>query len=90
MNAVTKIVSNALFLQVRDQLVDVLVVGRLEGTTGGEIDVPGDLVDTDTARDVAAFVRLILQLVCPTFFHTLVCPFQLGVPRGYIREDAPT
>jgi len=38
------------------------------------MDVAGDLVNTETTRDVAALVRLFPQLVCPTFFYTLFLP----------------
>jgi len=58
-DAVTEVMSDTLFLQVRDQFINVLVVRRLEGTTRGEMNVSGDLVDTETTRDVATFVGLI-------------------------------
>lgn len=45
-DGVTEVMSNTLFLQVWDQIVYVLVVGRLEGATRGEVDVASDLVDT--------------------------------------------
>ena len=59
-DGVTEVMSNSLFLQVWDQIVYVLVVRRLEGATRGEVDVASDLVDTETARDVATFMGLIL------------------------------
>ena len=76
-DGVTEVMSNTLFLQVWDQIVYVLVVGRLEGATRGEVDVAGDLVDTETARDVATFMGLILQFFRPTFFNALVYPINL-------------
>jgi len=89
-DAVTEIVSDTLFLQVWDQFVNVLVVRRLEGTTRGEVNVAGDLVNAETTRDVAALVRLFPQLVCPTFFYALPYPIKLGVLRGYLRGNVPT
>ena len=90
MNAMTEVVSNTLFLQVGDQFVNVLVVRRLEGTTRGEMDVAGDLVDTETTRDVAALVGLFFQLVRPTLFYTLPYPIKLGVLGEYLWQNVLT
>ena len=43
------------------------------------MDVAGDLVHTETTGNVATLVRLILQLVCPAFIHTLFYPIRLGL-----------
>lgn len=75
-DTVTKVMSDTLFLQVWDQFINVLVVRCLERTTRGEMDVSGDLVDTETTRDVATLVRLFLQLVCPAFFNALAYPIK--------------
>ena len=71
-DSVTEVMSNTLFLQVWNQFVYVLVVRRLEGATRGEVDVTGNLVDTETTRDVATLMRLLLQLFCPTFVNALI------------------
>lgn len=76
-NGMAEVVSGALVPQVWNQFVYVLVVRRLEGTTGGEVDIAGDLVDTETTRDVATLMSLILQFFRPTFFHALVYPIKL-------------
>lgn len=70
----TEVVSNTFFLQVRYQIINVLVGRCLERTTRREVDIACDLVDTEAARDIATLVRLFLQLLCPTFFNTLVFP----------------
>jgi len=85
-DAVTEIVSDTLFLQVWDQFVNVLVVRRLEGATRGEMDVAGDLVNTETTGDIAALVSLFPQFVCPTFFYTLPYPIKLGGLRECLGE----
>lgn len=89
-DAVTEIVSNALFLQIWDQFVDVLVIRRLERTTRGKVNVAGDLVNTETTRYVAAFVRLLPQLVRPSFFYTLPYLIKLGVLRGCLWGNVQT
>lgn len=73
---VTEIMSNTLFLQVRNQFVYVLVVRRLERTTGREMYVASDLVDTETTGNVATLVRLFLQFFRPSFFDALVYPVE--------------
>lgn len=84
----TEIVSDAFFLQVRDQVVDVFVGRGLEGTTWREMDIACDFVDAETTRDIATLVRLFLQFVCPTFFDTLVSPIKIG--RGCMEGNGPT
>lgn len=73
---VTEVMSNTLFLQVWNQFVYVLVVRSLERTTGGEMDVAGDFVDTETTSDVATLMRLFLQFFRPSFFDALIYPVE--------------
>lgn len=89
-DVVTEVMSNALLFQVRDQFINVLVVRRLEGTARGEMDVAGDPINTETTGDVAALVRLFFQLVCPTFFYTLLYPVRPDILRESLRENART
>ena len=89
-DGMTEIVSDAIFFQVRDQLINVSVVRRLEGATRGEVDVSGDLVDTETTRNIATLVRLFPQFVGPTLFHTLVYPIKPGVRGECTQENVPT
>ena len=85
MDGVTEVVSDTLLLQIWDQFVYVLVVRRLEGATRGEVNAAGDLVDTDTTRNITTFMRLILQFFRPTFFDALIYPIKL---RRLQRMDA--
>ena len=51
------------------------------------MDVASNFVDTETTRDVATLVGLFPQLVCPTFFDTLVYPIKLRRSQGmHVRE----
>jgi hypothetical protein len=60
----------SIITEVRDQFVEIVSVG-LEGTTGGEVDISNDLVHPDTTRNIAAFVCLFSQLICPTLVSAL-------------------
>jgi hypothetical protein len=86
-DGVTEVMSNTLVLQVWDQLVYVLVVRRLEGATRGEVNIASDLVDTEATRDVATFMRLILQFFRPTFFNTLIYSVKLWRSQGIHAEE---
>ena len=76
----TKVMSDALSLQVWNQFVNVLVVRRSEGAAGREMGVAGDLVDTETTGDIATLMRLVPQLFRPALFNTLIYPVEL--PRS--------
>lgn len=56
--------------QVRHELVQV-VRARAERAAGREVDVADHLVHAHAPRDVAALVRLLLQLVRPALLDTL-------------------
>lgn len=70
-NLVGKIVPIAVLLQVRHKIVDILCA-RAERTTGGEVNVADDLVDTYATRNIAAFACLVLQFLGPALSDTLL------------------
>ena len=70
MNGVREVVPVAVFLEVWHELVQVGRVGA-ERATRRQVDVSDDLIDAQTASDVAALARLVLQLVRPTFITAL-------------------
>lgn len=72
MDGMTEIVSDAFFLQVRYQVVNVFIGRCLEGTTGREMNIACNFINTKATRDIATLVRLLLQFFCPTFFDALV------------------
>jgi len=57
-------------LEVRDEIVHVHGIG-LERASGREVEVADDFVHADLARDVAAFLGLLLDLVGPSFGDAL-------------------
>ena len=61
-NRVRKVVAVAVFLEVRNELIDVLRRGA-EGPARREVNVTDDLIDADNTSDVASFTRLVFQLV---------------------------
>ena len=66
----SEVVAIAIILQIGYQLVDTLSAGT-ERTTRRKMDVPYDLIEANTASDVAAFASLFFQFVRPTFLNTL-------------------
>ena len=58
---VREVVAVAVRAQVRDELVEV-VCARAERATWREVNVTDDLVHADLSSNVAAFVRLLLEL----------------------------
>ena len=72
MNGVREVVPVAVFLEVWHEFVQVGRVGA-ERATRRQVDVSDDLIDAQTASDVAALARLVLQLVRPTFITALHC-----------------
>ena len=67
---VRKVVTVAVVLQVRHELVNPRL-RRLEGASGRELDVPDDLVHAQETGDVAAFLRLLLDVFGPVFSNAL-------------------
>ena len=70
MNGMREVMSVSIITEVGIQFVDIVSVG-LEGTTGREVDVSNDLVHANTTRDIATFVGLFPQLICPTLVSAL-------------------
>lgn len=68
-NQMTKVVLLS-SLEVRNEIVHVHGV-RLEGSSGGEMEVSNDLVDANFTGDVTSFARLLFDLVGPSFTHAL-------------------
>ena len=62
MDLVRKVVAVTVCAEIRDKLIKVVCAGT-EGATRRKVDVANDLVHAYTTGDVAAFVRLLLQLL---------------------------
>ena len=56
--------------EVGDEFIQVARVA-LERTTRREVNIANDLVDADSSRNIAAFVSLIPQFVCPALISAL-------------------
>lgn len=56
--------------EIRNQFVQVTRIG-LERTTGREMNIANDLVDTNDSRDIATFVCLLSQFFCPSLRFAL-------------------
>lgn len=69
-NSVRKVMAVPVIFQVRHELV-YSGLGRLEGASGREVDVPDDLVHPHETGNVAAFRRLLLDMVRPVFLNAL-------------------
>jgi hypothetical protein len=68
-NGVSEIVM-ILVLQIGNEIMHM--VGMcLERTTGREVEVAYDFVDTGETCHVASFIGLLMDLVCPAFLNTL-------------------
>jgi hypothetical protein len=70
MNGMREIVAVGVVSKVRNQLIEVTRVG-LEGAARREVDVSNNFVHANPSRNVAAFICLLLQLVCPSFIFAL-------------------
>lgn len=71
MDGMREIVAVGVVSEVRDQLVKITGVG-LEGAARGEVDVSNNFVHANPSRNVATFVCLLLQLLCPSFILALL------------------
>jgi hypothetical protein len=71
MNGMREIVAVGVVSEVRDQLVEVTGVG-LERAARREVDVSDNFVHANPSRNVATFICLLLQLVCPSFTLALL------------------
>lgn len=69
-DSVGEIVFTAIVSEIRNEFVEVSGT-TLERTPRREVDVPNDLVNPHPPSNIASFVRLLLQLICPTFFSAL-------------------
>ena len=68
--SVRKVVAIAVIFQVWHELV-YSGLGRLEGASRREVDVPDDFVHPHETGDVAAFRRLLLDMVGPVLLDAL-------------------
>lgn len=70
MDCVGEVVAAAIIAEVGYQLVYVPRV-RLEGATRRQMNISNNLVYTDPPGDVAAFIGLFPQLLCPALILAL-------------------
>jgi len=66
-----KIVVVGVVSEVRDQLVEITGVG-LERAARRKVDVSNNFIHANPSRNVATFICLLLQLVCPSFIFALL------------------
>lgn len=71
MDEMREIVAVGVVSKVRNQLVEITGVG-LERAARREVDVSNNFVYANSSKDVAAFICLLLQLLCPSFVLALL------------------
>ena len=63
-----------IFFEVRDEFVKIARI-CLERTTGGKVDTSNDLIYSNTARHITAFVGLLVELIRPMLVSALYIQF---------------
>jgi hypothetical protein len=65
-----EIVTVGVVFEVRYEFVKIARI-CLESATRGEVDISDDLVHSDAARNIAAFVCLLMDLIFPVLISAL-------------------
>jgi hypothetical protein len=65
-----EVMAIGIILEVWHKFIKVTRVG-LERATRREMDISDDLVDTNSTRNVAPFIGLLVQLLCPMLVFAL-------------------